>query len=42
MPLLTAANYFNMSAPPRQYLGWNLVINDRTGKWRLVPRGHAL
>jgi hypothetical protein len=31
-----------VSAPPKKYMGWNVVINDRTGRWKLVPRGHAV
>lgn len=30
-----------MSAPPRANLGWTFVVNDKTGRWTLVPRGHA-
>lgn len=30
-----------MTAPPRAKLGWTFVVNDKTGRWRLVPRGHA-
>ena len=30
-----------MTAPPVNKLGWTLKINDKSGKWTLIPRGHA-
>ncbi|KAL7416221.1 putative alpha-1,3-glucan synthase [Mrakia frigida] len=40
-PNSLTANYFNMTAPPVNKLGWTLSVNDKSGKWSLVPRGHA-
>jgi hypothetical protein len=40
-PNSLSKNFFNMSAPPRHKLGWTLSVNDKTGKWKLIPRGHA-
>ncbi|CED84111.1 alpha--glucan synthase [Phaffia rhodozyma] len=34
-------NYLNLTAPPRNKLGWTIQVNDQTGKWTLEPRGHA-
>jgi len=40
-PNSVAPNYLNMSAPPRPHLAWNLLIDDATMTWSLVPRGQA-
>lgn len=41
-PNTVAPNYLNMSIPPAPHLAWALRINDRTGRWEIEPRGHAV
>jgi alpha-1,3-glucan synthase len=40
-PNSVAANYLNMSAPPKPHLAWSLLIDDATMTWSLEPRGEA-
>lgn len=38
-PNALTPNYLNMSQPPSPHLGWNLLVNDATGQWSVVPIG---
>ena len=40
-PNSAAPNYVNMSAPPKPYLAWTLVVDDATLTWTLQPRGSS-
>ncbi|KAI0035090.1 glycoside hydrolase family 13 and glycosyltransferase family 5 protein [Vararia minispora EC-137] len=40
-PNSAAANYVNISAPPKPHLAWMLTIDDRTLTYSLVPRGSS-
>ncbi|KAJ3781651.1 glycoside hydrolase family 13 and glycosyltransferase family 5 protein [Lentinula aff. detonsa] len=40
-PNSESPNYLNMSQPPYPFLGYSILVDDRTMKWALVPRGRA-
>jgi alpha-1,3-glucan synthase len=40
-PNSVAANFLNMSAPPKPHLAWSLIIDDASMTWSLEPRGEA-
>ena len=40
-PNSLAANYVNMSAPPKPHLSWALIVDDTTMSWSLEPRGYV-
>ncbi|GBE82150.1 Cell wall alpha-1,3-glucan synthase ags1 [Sparassis crispa] len=40
-PNTLAPNYLNLSAPPHPHLAWNLVIDDSSLQWWLVPVGES-
>ncbi|KAL1410802.1 hypothetical protein Q8F55_001744 [Vanrija albida] len=35
-------NYLNMTFPPRPYLAWQVIINDASGHWNVLPLGHEM
>lgn len=39
-PNSLTANYLNMSIPPSPYLAWNILLDDSTGIWSVVPIGN--
>ncbi|KAF8334274.1 modular protein with glycoside hydrolase family 13 and glycosyltransferase family 5 domains [Cantharellus anzutake] len=41
-PNSAAPNYLNMTTPPHPHLAWAVVIDDRTGRWWLEPRGRSV
>jgi len=41
-PNSLSSNFLNMTAPPKQALGWTLLVDDHTGRWTLQPRGHSV
>ena len=40
-PNSAAPNYINMTAPPKPYLAWTLIVDDATLSWTLHPRGSS-
>ena len=40
-PNSAAPNYVNMTAPPKPYLAWTLIVDDATLHWTLQPRGSS-
>ncbi|KAG9102015.1 Cell wall alpha-1,3-glucan synthase ags1 [Ceratobasidium sp. 370] len=40
-PNSATPNYLNMSAPPKPYLSWALMVDDATQRWYLEPRGNS-
>ncbi|EJD02308.1 modular protein with glycoside hydrolase family 13 and glycosyltransferase family 5 domains [Fomitiporia mediterranea MF3/22] len=40
-PNSVAANYVNMSAPPKPHLAWKLVVDDHLMSWTLEPKGES-
>ncbi|CCO34587.1 alpha-1,3-glucan synthase [Rhizoctonia solani AG-1 IB] len=40
-PNAASPNYLNMSAPPKPYLSWALMVDDKTQRWYLEPRGNS-
>ena len=40
-PNSAAPNYVNMTAPPKPFIAWTLVIDDATLTWSLQPRGSS-
>jgi len=38
-PNALTPNFLNMSQPPSPHLGWNVLINDATGRWSVIPVG---
>ncbi|VDB82993.1 unnamed protein product [Peniophora sp. CBMAI 1063] len=38
-PNTAAANYVNMTAPPKPHLAWVITVDDRTLQYTLSPRG---
>ncbi|KAG8751386.1 Cell wall alpha-1,3-glucan synthase ags1, partial [Ceratobasidium sp. 423] len=40
-PNSATPNYLNMSAPPKPYLPWALMVDDKTQRWYLEPRGNS-
>jgi len=40
-PTSLAKNFVNMSAPPKPYLSWTLIVDDATMTWSIEPRGHS-
>ena len=40
-PNSAAPNYVNMTAPPKPYLAWTLIVDDATLSWTLQPRGSS-
>ncbi|CAK5276043.1 unnamed protein product [Mycena citricolor] len=40
-PNALSPNYINMSAPPKPYVAWALIVNDADLSWRLEPRGQS-
>jgi len=40
-PNSAAPNYVNMTAPPKPYLAWTLIVDDATLSWSLQPRGSS-
>ncbi|BEJ00050.1 hypothetical protein CcaverHIS631_0410920 [Cutaneotrichosporon cavernicola] len=39
-PSSLTPNFLNVSFPPRPHLAWQLQVNDKTGRWGVVPIGH--
>lgn len=39
-PNALTPNYLNMSMPPSPHIGWNIAIDDRSGRWSVSPIGH--
>ena len=40
-PNSAAPNYVNMTAPPKPYLAWTLIVDDANLSWTLQPRGSS-
>ena len=40
-PNSAAPNYVNMTAPPKPYLAWTLIVDDANLSWSLQPRGSS-
>ena len=40
-PNSAAPNYVNMTAPPKPYIAWTLIVDDATLTWSLEPRGSS-
>lgn len=40
-PNSNAPNYINMTAPPKPFLAWTLIVDDATLTWSLQPRGSS-
>jgi alpha-1,3-glucan synthase len=39
-PNALSPNYLNISTPPMPHVSWTLYVDDKTGEWYIIPRGH--
>jgi alpha-1,3-glucan synthase len=39
-PNAQSPNYLNISTPPMPHVSWTLYLNDKSGEWYIIPRGH--
>lgn len=39
-PNALSPNYLNISTPPMPHVSWTLFLDDKSGEWYIIPRGH--